>query len=204
MSSSQEQSQEQLQFETLVVDNDYEIASNHYPYIIRRRSNHRVVKECDDGKGYHVITLNGKQYRLHRVIATQWIPNDDPANKTQIDHINHDRSDNRLENLRWCTPSENMKNRSKHGDVVYEFEEELSINAFEVTEYNHHTFDNLWFDPDADCFYYYTGAAYREFIYEKTSSNALRIRIYDNNHVKTSISLNKFKQSLEEDDSDEE
>lgn len=203
MASSQEQSS-QLEFETLVIDNDYEIAIGHYPYIIRRRSNHRVIKECDDGKGYHVITLNGKQYRLHRVVAEQFIPNDDPANKTQIDHVNHDRSDNRLTNLRWCTPSENLKNRSKHGDVVYEFEEELSINAFEVTSYNNHTFDNLWFDPDSDCFYYYTGAAYREFIYEKTSANALRIRIYDNNHVKTSISLNKFKKSLEEDDSDEE
>ena len=196
MSSSAANTQEQssqLEFETLVIDNDYEISSNHYPYIIRRRSNHRVVKEYSGSGGCKYVTLNQKNYGVHRVVALQWIPNDDIENKTVIDHLNRDRSDNRLENLRWCTVSDNNRNISSHCGVVYGFEEELSDLAFEVTEYNHHTFEDLWFDPEANCFYYFTGTQYRELYYQQTSKCGLRIRFNDVNDVRTTISLSKFK-----------
>ena len=204
MSTSTANNQDQLEFETLVIDNDYEIARDHYPFLIRRRSNHRVVKESDRGNGYRRVKLNNKDYFVHRVVALQWLKNDDPSHKTVIDHINHDRSDNRLSNLRWCTPSENNKNRSSNGRDVFEYLDELSIDAFEVTSYNHHEFEGLWFDPTAVCFYYYTGAAYREEHYHTHRSGALFIRIRDVNNVRATISLSKFKKSLEEDDSDEE
>ena len=192
MQTSQEQSS-QLQFETLVVDNDYEIARGHYPYIIRRRSNHRVVKEYTGSGDYRYVTLNQRNYSVHRVVALQWIPNDDIENKTVVDHCNRDRSDNRLENLRWCTIRDNNINISSHGDVVYEFEDELSDEAFEVTSYNHHTFEDLWFDPEANCFYIYTGTQYRELYYQQTSKSGLRIRFKDINNVRATISLSKFK-----------
>ena len=203
MQTSQEQSS-QLQFETLVIDNDYEIARDHYPYIIRKRSNHRVVKESDRGNGYRRVKLNGKDYLVHRIVALQWIDNDDIENKTVVDHKNHDRSDNRLENLRWCTTKDNNINISSYGDNKFEYREELGDNAFEVTSYNHHTFDSLYFDPEANCFYIYTGAAYREVHYYTTQSGALYIKFNDVNNVQATITLNKFKKSLEEDDEDEE
>ena len=205
MQTSQEQSQEQLVFEPLVINNDYEIALDHYPYIIRKRSNHRVIKEYDNGNGYRCVTLNKKKYLVHRIVALQFLHNDDPEHKTVIDHINHDRSDNRLSNLRWCTSSENSINisRSSSGNK-FEYLDELGVNAFEVTSYNNHTFDTLYFDPEANCFYIYTGAAYREVHYSTHKNGALYIRAYDVNNVRATISLNKFKKSLEEDDSDEE
>jgi len=49
-----------------------------------------------------------KLMRIHRVVATAFIPN--PNNLPQIDHINRDRADNRVSNLRWCTLKENMNN----------------------------------------------------------------------------------------------
>lgn len=43
----------------------------------------------------------------HRLIAVNFIPN--PDNKPCINHIDHDKSNNRISNLEWCTYSENTK-----------------------------------------------------------------------------------------------
>lgn len=60
--------------------------------------------------GYYITTLsrNGikKRKLLHRLIAKAFIPN--PDNKPMIDHINGVRTDNGIENLRWCTNRENL------------------------------------------------------------------------------------------------
>lgn len=69
---------------------------------------HKFLNPSIGGDGYYRVCLNGKFYRLHRVIATAFIPN--PEGKPCIDHINAIRTDNRIENLRWVTHKENMNN----------------------------------------------------------------------------------------------
>lgn len=46
--------------------------------------------------------------RLHRVVAKLFIPN--PENRPFIDHIDRNKHNNRVDNLRWCTPKENANN----------------------------------------------------------------------------------------------
>ena len=59
--------------------------------------------------GYRVIGLNGVRYLEHRIIFLMF----NGMEPDYIDHINHDRSDNRIENLRECSRSQNNFNSIK-------------------------------------------------------------------------------------------
>ena len=79
---------------------------------IRNIKTKHVLSQYDAGKGYKKVALmdNGKQNSvfIHRLVARAFVENDDPEHKTQVNHINEDKADNRAENLEWVTPSENI------------------------------------------------------------------------------------------------
>lgn len=58
--------------------------------------------------GYLAVGYKGKIYAVHRLVAEVYLPN--PDGKKEVDHINTNRIDNRVENLRWCTHEENSNN----------------------------------------------------------------------------------------------
>ena len=65
-----------------------------------------------NNKGYLMVTLSkNKKYKVHRLLAIQFIPN--PDNLPIIDHIDQNKSNNTLENLRWATNSINQQNTTK-------------------------------------------------------------------------------------------
>ena len=135
-------------------ENDYEIF-NQEPFMIRKKSNHYVLKESLR-EGYVRVTLNGKQYTKHRLIALQFLPNDDPENKVDIDHINHNRSDNRLINLRWISKSKNTKNKASYNGVQANYvdiiPDESMIVDFYETRNGRHEFEGYYYHDGV--FYY--------------------------------------------------
>ena len=147
-----------------VCDNDYEIYTE-YPYQIRRKSNKRIISEYIDkskNNGYIRCSLNNKNKYKHKIIAEQFIPNDDPINKIEVDHINNIRTDNRIENLRWVSKKENMRNRKTYGkNNIYEYIDELPEDVIEIKFYKGIEFENYYYSPTNDKYYYDNGIKYR-------------------------------------------
>lgn len=76
-----------------------------------RTQQETILKPIIQRSGYAHVGLwsssKCKQSRLHRLVAETFCPNDDPLNKTQVNHINENKLDNRAENLEWVTAKQN-------------------------------------------------------------------------------------------------
>jgi hypothetical protein len=84
-----------------------------------------VVLSRVDFTGYPCVMLNNKPIRVHRLLATCFIAN--PNNYPWIDHIDRNKTNNDLSNLRWANASMNNTNKGKwyKKDAKY-----IYINSF--------------------------------------------------------------------------
>ena len=75
-----------------------------------RKDFYQVVNVKPNASGYLQVNvpIRGTTTLVHRLVAEAFL--DNPNGYTEIDHVNRDKSDNRVENLRWVTHSENMRN----------------------------------------------------------------------------------------------
>lgn len=87
----------------------------------------RMLKPSEMPSGYcqiNLVAANGKRKKelVHRLVAINFI--DNPEGKPEVNHINHIRNDNRLENLEWVTHGENntlgRKQPYKHSKEWFE------------------------------------------------------------------------------------
>ena len=101
-----------------LVDNEYEIFTES-PYSIRKKSTGKIVNEWREG--YNYIEIHNVEDGKHRVIAIQFIPNDDPLVKSVEERINYDKTGHYIENFHWVTPSPNDITRPNLNYIEREF-----------------------------------------------------------------------------------
>lgn len=89
----------------------------------------KPLKTSINTKGYCVVGLKRKQFRLSRVVLSAFVPRE--SDFLQVDHIDGNRLNNNVSNLRWATSKENINNpitkkrqkeamKKKWADGVYE------------------------------------------------------------------------------------
>lgn len=92
-------------------DSNYKVSN--YGRIFSKRTN-KILKGELTEKGYIRVALTEhKRYLVHCIVARTFIPN--PENKPQVNHIDGNKQNNYVDNLEWCTQSENMRHALKTG-----------------------------------------------------------------------------------------
>jgi hypothetical protein len=84
---------------------------------VRNTRTGRILKPCLDTHGYLTVclyTAKNTKYsvRIHRIVSIAFLPN--PSEKPEVDHIDNNRQNNNVENLRFCTRQENCRNKGKY------------------------------------------------------------------------------------------
>ena len=84
----------------------------------KRTFNEKILKPCLNPHGYEEVCIsilgNKSNYRVHRLVAEAFLENKE--NKPCVNHKNSNKSDNRLENLEWCTSKENNIHAFAYGN----------------------------------------------------------------------------------------
>ena len=135
------------QWVTLNIAPKYEIDAN-FPHYLRKNG---VIYEpyCTSDNGYYSYNFTDIPETLHhRIIARQFVENEDPEHRVVVDHKNDDGKDNRIENLQWITQSENIKKRKSYTQQGFQPLDVLPPNAVPLGEYEGHTYSRYWVCED--------------------------------------------------------
>jgi hypothetical protein len=80
----------------------------------------KILQSRPNGNGYCHVELKkegiSKTIKVHRLVATAFLPNHE--NKRTVNHIDSNRSNNELNNLEWCTDTENVNHALIKGRLV--------------------------------------------------------------------------------------
>lgn len=87
--------------------------SNKGNVVSHKRGGWYPLKVWDNGHGYQQVGACAQPQYVHRMVAETWI--DNPNHYRDVNHINGDKTDNRVENLEWATRSQNIRHAYRTG-----------------------------------------------------------------------------------------
>lgn len=104
----------------------------------------KILKTFNNGYGYLCVSIKSKHYKIHRLVAEAFIPN--PNNLPQVNHKSEIKTDNKVDNLEWCTNKYNARyskakkikqydlqgNLIKEWDCMREIGEQLSLKPSHI------------------------------------------------------------------------
>tara|TARA_R110002012_G_scaffold239134_1_gene413101 strand:- start:976 stop:1509 length:534 start_codon:yes stop_codon:yes gene_type:complete len=98
-----------------------------FPYIVNTHTGNTIMPNCSRAV-YPCYTINngkqGKRVYAHRIFGMAFVSNQLPKDNYNVDHINEDKLDYKIENLRWVSVSDNMKtvkNRASSKNKRFKF-----------------------------------------------------------------------------------
>lgn len=150
----------------------------------------KLIKQNLNDRGYLVFGIwqdgKYKNYKSHRFIW-ECHYNEILDENIDVDHIDRNKLNNSIDNLRKVNRTTNILNRFNNEEV-----NELPEDKIDVIKYNDRYFENIWFSPSTNCLYKISDG----YIFRIPFKSQGRICIYDKNKQLTCFCLNKLRKIL--------
>lgn len=145
----------------------------------------KILKPTLDDMGYYVVDLykNGerKHQKIHQLVASCFL--EKPNEKSIVHHINHVRTDNRIENLMYVSYRMNNRDKVSNLSVKYEFVDELPSETLHVTHVKGIDVNELgiYYNKQNDNFYIKMSSNNFRIMYKEKIGKQYRINFSFNN-----------------------
>lgn len=91
-------------WEVMWRDEDYEISN--YGDIRKIDTGRLLRKQVNKSTGYEQVSLNGRVFYVHKLVAETFLMNSVITSDMVVTHLDGNRRNNHVDNLKWCTKSE--------------------------------------------------------------------------------------------------
>jgi hypothetical protein len=179
---------------------NYEITTDE-PWQFRRMCDGKIVKPWSTKKnGYYRVRLDQKLRDIHKIIAEQFV--DNPDNLLEVDHVDRDKTNNSLSNLRFVSRGTNQRNKSGSMKGKFEYFNEIPDGFVSFPEYilrngDIERFETLYVRLENGELEFITGNSECQYRYVKQSEIRGRkhIRYYDSNGKNCTIYFSRIDKS---------